>query len=218
MATEYCNLLMRTPSAPANPVELRTTLERLTIQFSRVKAERVALAETAGFFISDEQLKRATTHWRKVDTLETIIEDHHTQHRENGPNQKRAVTTFLVANDPRFNIMRQIINTEGGHFYMPPNFVRAKKPPHSATCKPDCYRSTTKPSHKVLLFRLSDLTAKVTEPPLRQRIPLAPRTRKSSGQTPSPLLDCSNAPPGLIPLNSDFIRLRGIERDQQVKL
>jgi hypothetical protein len=27
MATEYCNLLTRTPSAPANPVELRATLQ-----------------------------------------------------------------------------------------------------------------------------------------------------------------------------------------------
>ncbi len=53
MATEYCNLLTCTPSAPANPVELRATLQRLTIQFSRVKAERIALAETAGFFISE---------------------------------------------------------------------------------------------------------------------------------------------------------------------
>ena len=40
------------------------------------------------------------------------------------PNQKR-VTTFL-ANDPRFNIVRQII-TEGGHFDAPPEFVRARQ-------------------------------------------------------------------------------------------
>ena len=78
MATEYCNLLTRTPSAPANPVELRATLQRLTVQFSRVEAERIALTD----LISDEQLKRDITHWRKVRTLETIIEDHHARHRE----------------------------------------------------------------------------------------------------------------------------------------
>jgi len=43
MATEYCNIITRTPSAPANPVELRATLQRLTVQFSRVEAERIAL-------------------------------------------------------------------------------------------------------------------------------------------------------------------------------
>ena len=135
MAFDYSNLLTRTPSAPANPVELRTTLLRLTVQFSLVKAERIALADTARFFISDEQLKRDITHWRKVGTLETVIEDHLARHQENGPNQKR-VTSFL-ANDPRFNIVRQIkINTGGGHVDMPPNFGRAKKPPHSATCNP----------------------------------------------------------------------------------
>ena len=32
--------------------------------------------------ISDEQLKRDITHWRKADTVETVIEDHHARHRE----------------------------------------------------------------------------------------------------------------------------------------
>ena len=81
----------------------------------------------------------------------------------------------------------------------------------------DCYRSTTKPSHKVLLlFRLSDLI-----PEELQNIHCAneyhwrPEPGKVAGR---PLLDCSNAPPGIIPLNSDFTRLCGIERYQQVKL
>ena len=108
MATEYYKIITRTASAPANPIELRATLQRLTVQFSRVEAERIALANAAGFRISDEQLKRDITHWRKVGTLETVIEDHHARHRGNGPNQER-VTKFL-ANDPRFNIVRQIIN------------------------------------------------------------------------------------------------------------
>jgi hypothetical protein len=105
MTTEYCNLLTRTPSAPANPVELRATLQRLTVQFSRVEAERTALADAAGFRISDEQLKREITHWCNVGTtLETIIEDHHARQRDNGPNEER-VTRFF-ANDPRFDTVR----------------------------------------------------------------------------------------------------------------
>jgi hypothetical protein len=77
MATEYRNLLTRTPSTPATPVELRATLQRLAVQFSRVEAERIALADAAGFRISDEQLNRDITHWRKAGMLETVIEDHH---------------------------------------------------------------------------------------------------------------------------------------------
>ena len=115
MATEYCNLLTRTPSAPANPVELRTTLQ------------------PAGFFISDEKLKRDITHWRNAGTLETVIEDHHARHRGNCPNEERAMR--YLANDPRFNIVRQIINTEGGHIDTLPNFVRIETncpiPPHA---------------------------------------------------------------------------------------
>ena len=80
MATEYCNIITRTPSAPANPVELRATLQRLTVQFSRVEVERIALADASGLRISEEQIKRNITHWRKVGTLETVIEDHHARH------------------------------------------------------------------------------------------------------------------------------------------
>ena len=124
MATEYCNLLTRTPSAPATPVELRVTLRRLTVQFSRAEAERIALADAAGFVISDEQLQRDITHWRKAGTLEAVVEDHHARHRENGPNEERAKR--YLADDPRFENVRQII-TEGGHIDTPPNFVRTRR-------------------------------------------------------------------------------------------
>ena len=90
MATEYRNLLTRIPSTPATPGELRTTLQRLAVQFSRAEAERIALADAAGFRITDEQLSRDITHWRKAGTLEAVIADHHARHRENGPNDERA--------------------------------------------------------------------------------------------------------------------------------
>ena len=58
MASEDCTLITRTPSAPENPAALRAVLQRLTVQFSRVDAERVALADAAGYRIPDNQLKR----------------------------------------------------------------------------------------------------------------------------------------------------------------
>ena len=161
MATEYCNLLTRTMSAPANPVELRAMLQRLTVQFSRVEAERIALVDAAGFAISNEQLKRDITHWREAGTLEAVIEDHHARHRENGPNEER-VTRYL-ANDPRFDIVREII-TEGGHIDTPPDFVRTRWTApfrHMQTrLLPVYYKAVAEmhEKHKVLLFRLSDLT------------------------------------------------------------
>jgi hypothetical protein len=94
MATEYCK--------PGRATHHASTTHG---SIFRVEAERVALADTARSFISDQQLKRDITHWRKVGTLETVIEDRYARHQENGRNQKR-VTTFL-ANDPRFGIVRQ---------------------------------------------------------------------------------------------------------------
>jgi len=112
MATKYCNLLTRTPSAPATPVERRATLRQLPVQFSRAEAERIiALTATARFVISEEQPQRDKTHWRNAGTLEAVMEDHHARHRENGPNEERA--TRYLAGDPWFDSGRQII-TEGG--------------------------------------------------------------------------------------------------------
>ena len=65
---------------------------------------------------------------------------------------------------------------------------------------------------KVLLFRLCDLT-----PEELQNLHCAneyhwrPEPGKVAGR---PLLDCSNAPPDAIPLNSEYTRLCGIERYQ----
>ena len=115
MAAEYSTLITRTPSAPENPVVLRAIFQRLTVQFSRAEADRIALADAAG-----EQLKCDITHWHKV---ENVIEEHHARHRENGRNQERA--TKFLANDPQFNIVKQNI-TDGGHIDTPPDFERAR--------------------------------------------------------------------------------------------
>jgi len=64
MATEYRNLLTRIPSTPATPVELRTTLQRLAVQFSRVEAERIALTDADGSRISDEPRHHALAQGR----------------------------------------------------------------------------------------------------------------------------------------------------------
>ena len=64
--------------------------------------------------------------------------------------------------------------------------------------------------HKVLLFRLSDLTPeKLQNPHCANEYHWRSEPGKAAGR---PLLACSNAPPGAISLNSEYTRLRGIER------
>ncbi len=148
MATEYSNLLTRTPSAPADPVELRATLQRLTAQFPLVEAERIALADAAGFFISDEQLKRDITHWQKAGTLETVIEDHHARHREMVLMKNAQLDTsqtirgliLCAKSSPKAAISTpRLISCAQGEL------------PHSGTCKPVCCRFTIKPSQKCMI-------------------------------------------------------------------
>jgi hypothetical protein len=160
MAAEYSTLITRTPSAPENPVALRAIFQRLTVQFSRAEVDRIALADAAGFRITDEQLKRDITHWYKV---ENVIEEHHARHRENGRNQERA--TKFLANDPQFNIVKQNI-TDGGHIDTPPDFERARPIEpfrHMQNRLLPVYQRVVAKIHdkqKALLFRLSDLTTK----------------------------------------------------------
>ena len=154
------NRILRPPHA--HPKRAGNPRRRLTVQISpQVEAERVALADAAGFIISEEQLKRDIKHWREVGTLESVIEDHHARHRENGPNEEHA--TRYLANDPRFAIARQII-TEDGHIETPPDFVRTRRTApfcHKQTrLMPVYYKAVAEmhDKHNVLLFRLSDLT------------------------------------------------------------
>jgi len=69
---------------------------------------------------------------------------------------------------------------------------------------------------KVLLFRTSDLTQEErAEIHMANEYHWRPEPGKVAGR---PLMDCSNAAPGEIPLNTETTKLRGIERYQQVRL
>ena len=76
--------------------------------------------------------------------------------------------------------------------------------------------ATMHDTSKVLLFRISDLTEDE-----RRQIHMANEYhwRAEPGKVAGrPLMDCSNAAPGAIPLNTDTTKLKGIERYQRVKL
>ena len=122
-------------------------------------------------------------------------------------NEQR-VTRYL-ANDPRFDIVRQII-TEGGHIDTPPDFVRTRRTApfrHMQTHLPPVYYKAVAEmhdKHKVLLFRLSDLTPEeLQNPHCANEYHWRPEPGKVAGR---PLLACSNAPPGAIQLNSEYTR------------
>ena len=63
-----------------------------------------------------------------VSCLEKIYSTrrHHARHRGNGPNNDEERAMRYLANDPRFEKVRQII-TEGGHIDTPPDFVRIRR-------------------------------------------------------------------------------------------
>ena len=104
--------------------------------------------------------------------------------------------TEYLADDPRFDNVHQT-TTEGGHIDTPPDFVRTRRTApfrHVQTrLLPVYYKAVAKmhDKHKVLLFRLSDMT-----PDGLKNIHCAneyhrrPKPGKVAGR---PLLDCPNA-------------------------
>eukprot|EP01036_Dinobryon_divergens_P027377 gene27377-36144_t len=56
MATRYSTLLTRNPGKIPQPNALRTLLAKLTIQFSRAEAERMALEDARDYCITEERL------------------------------------------------------------------------------------------------------------------------------------------------------------------
>ena len=219
MAIRYSTLLTRNPGAIPQPAVLRTLLAKLTLQFSRSEAERMALEDARDYCITEERLDRDIVHLRKVGSLEAVIKHYNGKHQEAGPNLSR-VTQYL-ATDRNFPLIKQIV-TEGAQIDTPPEFkptVRIAPFRNLQKRLSPVYHKAVAGMHdtnKVLLFRVSDLTKHDLE-----RIHMAneyhwrPEPGKVAGR---PLLDCSNAPPGQIPLNSEFTRLQGIQRYQRVQL
>ena len=219
MALRYSTLLTRKPGQTPQPARLRELLAKLTTQFSRTEAERVALEDAGAYCITEDRLDRDIAHLRTAGSLEAVIKHYNGKHQQAGPNLSR-VTQYL-GTDYNFPLIKQIV-TEGAIIDTPPEFhPTARVAPFRNLQKrlSPVYHKAVASMHdtnKVLLFRISDLTTQD-----RERIHMAneyhwrPEPGKVAGR---PLLDCSNAPAGQIPLNSEYTRIQGIHRYQRVQL
>ena len=219
MAARYCSLLTRAPGHAPTPMHLRRLLERLKLQFSRTEAERAALEDANDYRITEERLNRDIAHLRSAGSLHAVIQHYTQRHQEHGPNEAR-IQKYL-GTDKRYPLIHQIVTT-GAQIDTPPDFaVTARTAPFrnmQQRLMPVYHKAVAgmHDTNKVLLFRVSDLSEAD-----RKRIHMAneyhwrPEPGKVAGR---PLLDCSNAPPGQTPLNSDYTRIQGIARYQRVQL
>ena len=110
MALRYSTLLTRKPGKTPQPARLRELLAKLTTQFSRTEAERVALEDAGAYCITEDRLDRDIAHLRTAGSLEAVIKNYNGKHQEAGPNLSR-VTQYL-GTDYNFPLIKQIV-TEG---------------------------------------------------------------------------------------------------------
>ena len=199
--------------------ELIGKLHTFRNQLSRTAAEERALADAQNFELDDERLSRDINRLRQVGSLNELIREHHHRQQKTGMNAER-IRQWL-GDDPDSGKILEICDP-GVIADTDPNFRCTER---SAPLRdlqrrlaPVYYKAAAgmHDTDKVLLFRVADLTMEE-----RGQIHMAneyhwrPEPGKVAGR---PLMDCSNAPPGAVPLNTETTKQRGIERYQRVKL
>ena len=221
LAESYKAMLCPGPTLSVHP--LRETMHdrfvRLKRVFSPATAEAEALAAANNFTLSDEVLNRDRDLLRSLGSLDALVEYFATKHKISGLNGSR-VSEWL-SNDPNF-IKLLSIAVSGAEVDTDSRFSRhARKTPLRAMHRRllPVYR---KHAHKMwsqgkaLLLRLSDLSPEQLG---------SLHIGNDCHWTPKPLcplgrflIDCSNAGPGGIPLNSPEAKQKGIDRYQKVSL
>ena len=219
MARVYGQCLFRAPPPGAGMEELTSALARLRVQFSRQEAERVALADAAGFEFTDAQMQRDIEALRHLGSLSALIRYHNDKQKETGMNEYR-IRTHL-ADDVEFPKLLDIVEN-GAVADTDPAFVRTERKAPLRDLQRRMlpvymkHAATMHAANRVLLLPIDQLT-----PDERAEIHMAnefhwrPEPGKVAGR---PLMDCSNAPAGAIPLNTEITKERGIQRYQQVTL
>ena len=202
-----------------NLLELTSKLHNFRDQLSRQSAEARALADAGDYELDNERLNRDLLQLRNHGSFEALFRAHHRKQQETGMNPERILRWLrgdrdidkilqicsegVVADtDPGFQVTERMAPIRELQRRLSPVYYKAAATMHDTS--------------KVLLFRIDDLTADE-----RRQIHMAneyhwrPEPGKVAGR---PLMDCSNAPPGAIPLNTETTKSRGIELYQRVKL
>ncbi len=218
-ADAYYQLLGATTHPNSSPKQLSQLLLALTRKFSRAEAEALALQDADEFEISDETLRRDAAHLRELGSFSALVEYHNNVQKQSGLNLDRV--NSILGNDPQIEKIRDIVQN-GATIDMAPDFtpIHRTAPYRNLQLRMlPVYKKAVAAMHaanKVLLFHVDDIPAALyAEMHTANEYHWRPEPGKVAGR---PLLDCSNAAPGEIPLNSEATKLLGIERYQKVVL
>jgi len=219
MAHKYGTCLFRGEVPTAVITELTSALTRLQIQFSRQEAERAALADADGFEFTPVQLQRDIGELRRLGTLTELIHHYNNKQKESGLNEDR-IRNHL-SNDIEFPKIMDIV-ANGAVAETDPAFVRTERlvPLRDLQRRLQPvymkHAATMHAANRVLVLPIDQLTdAERKEIHMANEFHWRPEPGKVAGR---PLMDCSNATAGAVPLNTDITKQQGVQRYQQVTL
>ena len=208
VAAEYANsyhqLLGATTRPDGEPKQLSQLLLALTRKFSRAEAEALALQDAADFEISDETLRRDAAHLRALGSFSALVDYHNNVQKRSGLSLERV--NSILGNDPQIEKIRDIVQN-GATIDMAPDFtpIHRTAPYRNLQLRMlPVYKKAVAAMHatnKVLLFHVDDIPAELyAEMHTANEYHWRPEPGKVAGR---PLLDCSNAAPGEVPLRSN---------------
>ncbi len=218
-ARTYSQCLFRNEVQEHQTTDLAAVLQRLRQQYARQESERIALADANDFTFTDAQLTRDITDLRKLGSLTALIEYHNDKQKETGINEAR-VRTHL-ADDAAFPKIMDIVQ-QGAIADTDPAFIKSERQGPLRDLQRRLlpvyhkHAATMHSANRVLLLPVDQLTpAERADIHMANEFHWRAEPGKAAGR---PLMDCSNAPEGAIPLNTDATKQKGIERYQAVTL
>ena len=221
LAESYRKMLCPAVVIPSLPLHesLPDRFQRLQSVFSPAAAEADALADANNFTLSEDVLNRDRDLLGSLGSIDALVEYFASRHKVSGLNEDRV--KLWLSKDPNFAKLMSIAAT-GAEVDTDSKFSRhGRKVPLRAMHRRllPVYR---KHAHKMwsqgkaLLLRLSDLSAEqLASLHIGNDCHWTPKPMCPLGRF---LIDCSNAGPGGIPLNSPEAKQKGIDRYQKVSL
>ena len=218
-ALTYAQHLFRHGIPTAEPRDLTNALARLRIKYSRAEAERLAIAAANSFQFTPAQIQRDIQELRRLGSLDALIVHRNNNQKHSGLNETR-VQTHLSGDEQLPKILGIVHN--GAIADTDPAFVKSKRTApfrvlqRRLTPVYNKHAATMHAANRVLILPLDQLMeSERAEIHMANEYHWRAEPGKVAGR---PLMDCSNAQPGLTPLNTETTKQLGIARYQPVIL
>ena len=203
-AITYAQHMFRQNTLAAEPRCLTEALTTLRIKYSRVEAGRLAIADANDFQFTTAHVQRDIHELCRLSSLDALIVHHNNKQKDSGLNETRVITH--LSEDENFPKILEIVQN-GAVADTDPAFIKS---PRTAPFRElqsrltpvyNKHAATMHAANRVLILPIDQLTqSECVDLHMANEYNWRAEPGKIAGR---PLMDCSNAQPDIIPLNTE---------------